>query len=68
MHARAPERDRKTIAEAGVLWLASAELEGLERSTLDKHRNHLDQHIKPLIGTLKLAHLSAPRGEKFRDE
>src|ERR1700722_6653291 len=63
-----PERDSKTIAEAGALWLERGALEGLERSTLDKYWNHLDLHIKPLIGALKLAHLSAPRGEQFRDD
>lgn len=63
-----PERDSITVAEAGALWLERGEREGLERSTLDKYRNHLDLHIKPLIGAVKLARLSAPMGEKFRDD
>src|SRR5580704_11907195 len=36
-----------TVAEAGKLWLQSGESAGLERSTLDAYRQHLDLHIKP---------------------
>ena len=63
-----PERDSITVAEAGALWIERGEREGLERSTLDKYRNHLGLHINPLIGAVKLARLSAPLGEKFRDD
>lgn len=40
----------------------------MERSTTAKYRNHVDLHIKPLIGGVKLARLSAPVVEKFRDD
>ncbi|HVY14485.1 MAG TPA: site-specific integrase [Rhodopila sp.] len=63
-----PERDSITVAEAGGLWLERGKRKGLERSTLDKYRNHVDLHIKPLIGNVKLARLSAPMGEKFHDD
>src|ERR1700753_154815 len=55
-----PERDSITVAEAGALWIERSKVEGLERSTTDKYRNHVDLHIKPLIGAVKLARLSAP--------
>jgi integrase len=63
-----PENASITVAEAAELWLRTAELERLERSTLRQYRNHADLHIKPLIGTEKLARLSTPRIEAFRDD
>jgi integrase len=63
-----PESTSATVAEAGALWISRGEREGLERSTLDKYRNHLDLHIKPAIGNVKLARLSAPAVEAFRDD
>jgi integrase len=57
-----------TVAEAAELWIQTGELEKLERSTLRQYRNHADLHIVPLIGTVKLARLSTPTIEAFRDE
>src|SRR5712691_12487735 len=62
-----PENSSITVAEAAKLWLDKGELEGLERSTLRQYRNHADMHIKPLIGAEKLARLSTPAIEAFRD-
>jgi integrase len=39
----------------------------LERSTLRQYRNHANLHINPLIGATKLAKLSTPAIEAFRD-
>jgi integrase len=57
-----------TVAEAAKLWLDKDELEKLERSTLRQYRNHIDLHIVPLIGSVKLARLSTPAIEAFRDD
>ena len=57
-----------TLAEVGALWLQRGETEKLERSTLDKYRNHVELHIDPILGNLKLARLSAPAIEQFRDD
>jgi integrase len=57
-----------TVAEAAQLWLEKGELEQLERSTLRQYRNHVKLHIVPLIGTQKLARLSSPAIESYRDE
>jgi integrase len=57
-----------TVAEAAELWIGKSELENLERSTLRQYRNHVDLHIVPLIGATKLARLSAPAIEAFRDD
>jgi integrase len=54
-----------TIAEAGELWLQSGAARGLERSTLDQYRQHLDFHIVPILGDTKLSQLSAPMVREF---
>jgi integrase len=64
-----PESTSITVAEAAELWVETSELERLERSTLRQYRNHVDLHIKPSrIGTEKLARLSTPAIEAFRDD
>src|SRR5208282_4210610 len=55
------------VAEAGKLWLQSGETAGLERSTLDAYRQHLDLHIKPYLGKTRLSQLSAPMIREFED-
>src|SRR5712671_3409991 len=62
-----PENASITVAEAAELWLQTGELEKLERSTLRQYRNHVVLHINPLIGSDKLARLSSPMVESFRD-
>lgn len=56
-----------TVTEAAALWLERGKLEKLERSTLRQYVNHVDLHIVPLIGGQKLARLSTPAIEAFRD-
>jgi integrase len=64
-----PENRSITVAEAAEIWIEKGELEKLERSTLRQYRNHADLHIKPSrIGTEKLARLSTPAIETFRDD
>src|SRR6202045_3424367 len=63
-----PENASITVAEAAQLWIQTGELEKLERSTLRQYRSHADLHIVPLIGPVKLARLSTPAIEAFRDE
>ncbi len=57
----------KTIAEAGKLWIATGEQNGLERATLDAYRQHLRLHIEPYLGAVKLSQLSAPMVREFED-
>jgi len=57
-----------TVAEAAALWLKRAELEQLERSTLKQYRAHVERHIIPPIGAVKLAKLSTPVVQLFRDK
>jgi integrase len=63
-----PESRSLTVAQAGEQWLAAAELERLERATLDHYRTHVIKHIAPRIGAAKLATLTTPQVNTFRDE
>lgn len=57
-----------TIAEAGQLWLNSGDAAGLERTTIEQRRQHLDLHITPVAGTVKLNKITAPWVRAFQDE
>jgi integrase len=57
-----------TVAQAADDWIAYVELEGRERSTLAQYCQHAGRHIKPRIGHEKLASLTTPRINAFRDE
>jgi integrase len=57
-----------TVAEAGALWVQSCQLRGLEASTLRQYRQHLDLHINPLLGSVKLSRLTQATIEAFCDE
>jgi integrase len=57
-----------TVAEAAALWIRRGEAESLERSTLAKYRNHVDIHINPFIGAVKLSRLTKSAVEQFRDD
>ncbi|PBB20569.1 tyrosine-type recombinase/integrase [Mesorhizobium sp. WSM4313] len=56
------------VKEAGAFWIASAEAAGLERSTVNQYRQHLDLHIVPLIGDTLLSKLSVPTIRAFEDD
>jgi integrase len=58
---------KATVAHAGEVWITDA-AQRLERATLDAYRQHLDQHIVPLIGDVKLADLTVPKVRAFADE
>jgi integrase len=57
-----------TVAEAGRLWLAHSTANGLETSTTDQYRQHLDLHIAPFLGTKKLSELTVPAVRAFEDQ
>jgi integrase len=57
-----------TVAEAAEDWIAFVQLEGRERSTIAQYRQHVKYHINPRIGREKLAKLTTPRINKFRDD
>ncbi|MBB4003239.1 tyrosine-type recombinase/integrase [Aurantimonas endophytica] len=57
-----------TVAVAGDLWIATAEANGLERTTVANYRSHVDLHIVPFIGTMKLTALTVPALRAFEDQ
>jgi integrase len=56
------------VAEAGKLWLATAEKNKLERTTIDGYMQHLTLHIEPFLGNVKLSDLSTPMVREFEDK
>src|SRR5256885_9320649 len=56
-----------TVAQAAEDWLTYVTGEGRERTTLDGYRQHVKLHILPRIGKHKLANLTTPGIEAFRD-
>ncbi len=56
-----------TVAQAAEDWIKSVELEGREASTLAQYRQHA-HHITERIGNVKLASLTTPRLNDFRDD
>lgn len=57
-----------TVAQAADDWLAHIKSEKRERSTLDQYKQHINKHIVPRIGKERLAQLTTPRVNMFRDE
>jgi integrase len=55
-----------TVAEAGKHWIKTGEGNSLERATLDEYRRHLEMHIVPYLGNVKLSKLTAPMVSEFR--
>jgi integrase len=56
-----------TVKEAAEDWIRSVALDGREVSTLAQYRQHA-VHINRRIGNVKLAQLTAPGINKFRDD
>jgi integrase len=62
-----PDSESIAVAEAGRLWLESGDAAGLERTTLDSYRQHVNFHIVPLLGAVKLSQLTVPVVRHFED-
>jgi integrase len=56
-----------TVAEAGELWIAQAEADGLEYATVRGYRQHLELHIKPFLGSQKLSGLTVADVQGYRN-
>lgn len=61
------ESESVTVSKAGELWLATVDARGLERSTANQYRQHVDLHIKPFIGATKLSKLNVASVRAFQD-
>jgi integrase len=56
-----------TVKEAGEKWIKTAEGAGLERTTIAQYRQHLDTHIVPFLGGIRLSALNVPTVRNFED-
>jgi hypothetical protein len=65
--AHTPERQSRNVHEAAQLWLAHCKAEGRERSTLRSYEGIVRRHIEPGLGAVKLAQLTKPVLEGWRD-
>jgi integrase len=63
-----PQSKGITVAEAADDWISFVKLEGRERTTLIQYRQQVDLHINPRLGREKLAKLTTPRINAFRDD
>jgi integrase len=63
-----PESKSITVAQAAEDWISYIQGEGRERSTVKQYYQHVRHHIVPRLGSEKLAKLTAPRINAFRDE
>jgi integrase len=59
--------DSITVAQAGELWLATCQEDGLKRSSMARNRNHTELHINPLIGPTRLNKLTVAAVRTFAD-
>jgi integrase len=57
-----------SVGQAADDWIGYIELEGRERSTVKQYRQHAELHIKPRLGRERLAKLTIPRINAFRDD
>lgn len=63
-----PANKSITVAQAAGDWLKYVELEGREQSTVEQYQQHVNLHIVPRIGREKLAALTTPWVNQFRDD
>jgi integrase len=56
-----------TVADVAERWIRRLEADGRERATLAQYRQHLNLHILPRLGSIKLAKLTPGRLEAYRD-
>jgi integrase len=59
--------DSLTMANVADKWLSRVEANAMERGTLKFYREHVNLHILPRIGKLKLVKLTKGHIEHFRD-
>jgi len=57
-----------TVVEAAEKWIKRVEADGRERTTVRQYRQHVNLHIVPRIGRIKLANLTPAKVESFRDD
>jgi len=62
-----PDSQSVTLGETADLWVENGERDRLEATTVRQRRQHVDLHIKPLIGATRLSRLNTPIVQEFVD-
>jgi len=62
------DNESVTVVEAGRQWIKTAVKNGLERTTVDQYRQHLDIHIAPYLGGVKLSRLTKSMVREFENK
>jgi hypothetical protein len=62
-----PDATSITVAEAAADWLKTVTGNQRERATIATYREHVELHIVPRIGRIKLAKLTTPGVNAFKD-
>jgi integrase len=67
-----PDSQSITVSQAAEIWIKAVAVgrngrTPAEASTLRQYRQHIDLHIAPAIGEVKLSKLTGPRCADFRD-
>lgn len=62
-----PDSQSVTLGEAADLWVDTGERDRLETTTVRQRRQHVDLHIKPLVGLTRLSRLNTPIVQEFVD-
>ena len=57
-----------TVREASKLWIAARERAGRERSTIDAYQGHINYHIAPFLGDIRLTALTVPGIRAFEEK
>ena len=56
-----------TVKEAGSIWIERGKRDRLVESTIRQYEQHLDHHIEPELGDIRLSELTTPRVTEFAD-
>src|SRR5262245_27010109 len=62
-----PDSASVTVREAAALWLRTCDTNKLEATTIMQYRGHIEYHIVPLLGGLKLSAINPPTLRNFED-
>lgn len=57
-----------TVGDAADIWVEAGERDNLEATTVRQRRQHVDLHIKPLLGHTRLSRLTSPAIQAFVDQ
>lgn len=59
---------RATVDQAGARWIENCKAKQLRRVTLKQYESHLEKHISPRLGAVKLGNLDHDRCTGFRND